>query len=140
MGRLTAILFSSDYTLCVLNRNPAFCCIHEYNKYNHCNKQNQYQQRFKEIPRRIRNCHFVQFSRHGGETCQNTSKQQHGDTVSDSLVIDSISHPYNDGSTRNEAHYDYESNEDIRCGRTAVVDSTHLIFQCHIICIRHESR
>ena len=138
MRGLSAILLSANNTLCILNRDPALRSVHEHDECDHYHKEYQDCQRFEEIPLRFVQGQIPQSSHINGEACQDAGEQEHRDAVADSLVVDPVSHPDNDGSTGDKGHDDNEADENIGCGRTAVRHCIHLILQRQIICEGHE--
>ena len=138
VGGLTAILLSANHTFCILNRNPAFGVVHEYNEGNHCNEDDQNCQRFKEIPLRVFLGEFHQCTHHGREACEDTSKQQHRNAVADAVIIDPVAHPNNDTSTGDEAKHNDNAYEHVCSCRVIRLYSIHTVFQGQIIRNGHE--
>ena len=122
---LTAILLSADNTFCVLDRDPAFGSVHEDNESDHCDEQDQNAQRFEEVTLGFVLGEFSQCTCHNRKSCENAGEQEHGDTVSDTLIVDLVAHPYDDGGTCDKGKDDDKCDKDVGCLGTAVHNCIH---------------
>ena len=139
MGVLAAELLASDNALCVLYGNAALCFVHEDDEADHDDEHQEHTERYPEVLGRFHLDEGDQGAHIGGEACEDTGEQDHGDAVADALVADLVTHPDNEGSTCCEACDDDDGGEPA-LGTGRVLDSVHGVAHGQVVSDGHEDR
>ena len=90
---LTAVLFSADYSLCVLYRYSSFSLVHKDDKAYHQNEHNK-DSNYENDVLSLACLHVIEQTDNCWRTsCNDTCEQEHWDTVSDTLLVYLVTKP-----------------------------------------------
>ena len=124
IGALTAVLLSADSALRVLNGDSSLSVRHIGYEYERANDDGDdrnpkddlkpYGNHFAVVDEGTVCCGIevlTELNEHGGETRNDVRKEDHGDTVADTLFVDSFAEPHNEASAGCVARDDNEHGE-----------------------------
>ena len=126
VGGLAAVHLSADDSLCVLNRDAAFGVGHPNDEAYHsnCDRESEYSDDNACPNRNVRGGTVKlgvktlagnvvdKSARHAGESGYDVRKEDHGDTVADTVFVDLFCEPHNESGTCAVTGYDNETCEE----------------------------
>ena len=115
VGALTAVHLASDDSLRVLDRDPALCVVDENYQHDDRYRSDEHEQRCPPLEGAV--CDVADGADDGvGQTGDDTCKQDHGDTVADTMLGDLLAEPHDEGGAGGEGqNYDDRGPEVALC-------------------------
>ena len=102
MSGLTAVHFSADYPLCVLDRDPALRVGHQNNEPDH-RREDNHDKHHKDDILHILLAHIYKVLYRVGYSRNDTREKYHGDTVAYALFVDTVAQPDDKRGARDKA-------------------------------------
>ena len=154
VGALTAVLLSADSALCVLNGNSSFGVRHigyedkgADDNENNGNPENDLEPNGngltaedERVGRTFQLEVLVELNEHRGKTGYDIRKKDDGNTVTDTLLVNSFAEPHNQASAGSVASNDNEHCEPLRKALVSSIDNetaTHRVEE-HVVTVRRD--